>query len=678
MSDAKAGRAELDRLLAGHSARTRQLAARVAVQVEKNVAAGQHASQAVTDAMDAVGMAKGVRDTVGTAVVQSLCVGAGIWPSVKALPVEDHASLRKTALSGLWDGSGMTLSQTLHGTTKAMHDDVVKAVQGHIDNKATAWDSSRKIYDGYGFGGTIRQPKLSELPKDLQKLVDQASKVLTPEDLATLKQDAKRLSAYADRLATGPLKAAYGQMARRLEKGLTVGLDNLVRTATEEKARYHANRILRTEAARAWGQGFHKECMDDPDVVGWKWSTSSAHKVFDICDFHARADLYRMGPGVYPKDRHPSYPAHPHCFCNASQVYKGEVPDPVEQIDAGGKAALQGMTEDQRKRLLTLQGGKAFGQGGKWQGDLRQWAPPGGLGVSSGAQAVLKEVEGMGVTKWQPDFKFPKGFAEGASKPAAPPIPEVYAPSKTVSEVEASIKALGVQRVDLQKMALHEANEVARALHKLIKVEGMPAVPEIGILPPGDGGGRCRFVSAGGIDDTWIKFGEESFILGEWERLKKASNDRQLGRYDTFIKNGGTANPPPKRAFVSESIYDTAIHEYGHFMHGAAIGNTLEDLQQDVTNLPGFEILTGRKKPNMRGDWRDISPAIIDIRMRELSVYAGENAVETFAEAFNAKYSKGETLPDELERLVNAVVAEAGNRARTLGPFQPWSLRQAP
>ena len=338
-------------------------------------------------------MAKGVRDTVGTAVVQSLCVGAGIWPSVKALPVDDQASLRKTALSGMWDGSGMTLSQTLHGTTKAMHDDVVKAVQGHIDNKATAWDSSRKIYDGYGFGGTIHQAKLPELPQDLQKLVDDARKVLSPADLAKLQADAKRLSAYADRLATGPLKAAYGQMARRLEKGLTDGLGNLVRTATEEKARYHANRILRTESARAWGHGFHKECMDDPDVVGWKWRTSSAHKVFDICDFHAQADLYGMGPGVYPKDRHPSYPAHPHCFCNASKAYKGMVPDQVDQVEAGGKAALQAMTEEQRRRLLTLQGSKAFGQGGAWQGSLRQWSPPGGMGLSSGAQAVLKEAE---------------------------------------------------------------------------------------------------------------------------------------------------------------------------------------------------------------------------------------------------------------------------------------------
>ena len=393
MSDASGGRAELDRLLAGHSARTRELAARAAREVEKRVAAGQHAAQAVTEAMEAVGMAKGVRDTVGTAVVQSLCVGAGIWPSVKALPVDDQASLRKTALSGMWDGSGMTLSQTLHGTTKAMHDDVVKAVQGHIDNKATAWDSSRKIYDGYGFGGTIHQAKLPELPQDLQKLVDDARKVLSPADLAKLQADAKRLSAYADRLATGPLKAAYGQMARRLEKGLTDGLGNLVRTATEEKARYHANRILRTESARAWGHGFHKECMDDPDVVGWKWRTSSAHKVFDICDFHAQADLYGMGPGVYPKDRHPSYPAHPHCFCNASKAYKGMVPDQVDQVEAGGKAALQAMTEEQRRRLLTLQGSKAFGQGGAWQGSLRQWSPPGGMGLSSGAQAVLKEAE---------------------------------------------------------------------------------------------------------------------------------------------------------------------------------------------------------------------------------------------------------------------------------------------
>ena len=400
MSDAAGGRAELERLLAGYSARTRSLAVRVAKLVEKGVADGKDPATATDEAMAAVGMAQAVRDTVGTAVVQSLCVGAGIWPSVQTLPDDAQASLRKTALSGLWDGSGMTLSQQLHGTNQDMRDEIVKAVKTHVDAKSTAWDSARQIYDGYGLGGAIHQDKLPGLPKDLRNLVDDARKVLSPEDLAQLQADAKRMTAYADRLATGPLKAAYGQLARRLEKGLTNGLDNLVRTATEEKARYHASRILRTESARAWGQGFHKECMDDPDVVGWRWVTSSAHKVFDICDFHAQADLYGMGPGIYPKDRHPSYPAHPHCLCNASKVYKGMVPDPVDQVDQRGKAALNGMTDAQRKRLLTLKGAKDFEAGKGWQGDLRQWAKPGGMGISSGAQAVLE-----GVKQWQPDLK---------------------------------------------------------------------------------------------------------------------------------------------------------------------------------------------------------------------------------------------------------------------------------
>lgn len=640
MSDAKAGRAELDRLLAGHSARTRQLAARVAVQVEKNVAAGQHASQAVTDAMDAVGMTKGVRDTVGTAVVQSLCVGAGIWPSVKALPVENQASLRKTALSGLWDGSGMTLSQTLHGTTKAMHDDVVKAIQGHIDNKSTAWDSSRKIYDGYGFGGTIRQPKLSELPKDLQKLVDQASKVLTPEDLATLKQDAKRLSAYADRLATGPLKAAYGQMARRLEKGLTVGLDNLVRTATEEKARYHANRILRTEAARAWGQGFHKECMDDPDVVGWKWSTSSAHKVFDICDFHARADLYRMGPGIYPKDRHPSYPAHPHCFCNASQVYKGEVPDPVEQIDAGGKAALQGMTEDQRKRLLTLQGGKAFGQGGKWQGNLRQWTTPGGMGLSSGAQAVLE-----GVKQWQPDLKL------------------TFEIPKTVKEAEETIQKMGIE-AKLNGMALSYAQVTAQTIHRLVVQLGLPKFDSIEFDPRESGG-----LFAMGGPKAYMKLGGSAATDGLWEQEKAAANARAKAGHDLWQaldEKGKKLMPEPAtRAFVSESIADTIVHEYGHHIHALAMGrDSIQTIKE--TEIPGYLEFMGEPPLDRPISWArrpSAGRSQKTLIRKHLSDYATTNVFETFAEAFNAKYSKGETLPKEWERVIQSAVDKAKQSA---------------
>lgn len=390
--DPTGGRKALQELLATQSQRTQKLAWQVAKETAAAIQSGTSAAQAVSTAMDRVGMAQAVRGNVAEAVVQSLCIGSGIWPKV-----EGHADigrLKDIALQHTWDDSGMTLSTRLHGTNAAMRADIVGAVNSLVQSKDNAWQASRKIYDGYGLGGAINRAKLSDLPGDLTTLLERAQGTLAPESLADLKLRAKQLSAYADRLATGPLRASYQQFASRLEKGLTMGLDKLVKTATEEKARYHADRILRTEAARAWGQGFAKQCADDPDVIGWRWETSSAHKIFDICDFHARADLYGMGPGVYPKAHHPSYPAHPHCLCNASMVFKGEAPAPSDQVTKGGKDAIAGMTEAERVRILGKPGAQAFRGGADWKASIKLWEPPAGAMLSKGAVAVLESVQG--------------------------------------------------------------------------------------------------------------------------------------------------------------------------------------------------------------------------------------------------------------------------------------------
>ncbi|MGB5064273.1 MAG: hypothetical protein WBQ37_10970 [Candidatus Competibacter sp.] len=43
---------------------------------------------------------------------------------------------------------------------------------------------------------------------------------------------------------------------------------------------------------------------------------SSKHPKVDICDYHAKADLYGLGPGIYPKAAAPLPPFHPHCcYC---------------------------------------------------------------------------------------------------------------------------------------------------------------------------------------------------------------------------------------------------------------------------------------------------------------------------------------------------------------------------
>lgn len=65
-------------------------------------------------------------------------------------------------------------------------------------------------------------------------------------------------------------------------------IDNAIKAAVEEKSRYAAERIARTESARAWYQGFIAETMDNPDIVAYRWVESNRHPTEDICDFYAK------------------------------------------------------------------------------------------------------------------------------------------------------------------------------------------------------------------------------------------------------------------------------------------------------------------------------------------------------------------------------------------------------
>lgn len=121
------------------------------------------------------------------------------------------------------------------------------------------------------------------------------------------------------------LKTSYKELLDAVESCSDKALRRAVRTAVEEKSRYVAERIARTESARAWYQGFLKDTMDDPDVVAYRWVESTRHPTEDICDEYAKADDYGLGPGIFPKDKAPELPAHPHCLCHYEKVYASEL-----------------------------------------------------------------------------------------------------------------------------------------------------------------------------------------------------------------------------------------------------------------------------------------------------------------------------------------------------------------
>ncbi|BCL74566.1 hypothetical protein JHS3_03020 [Jeongeupia sp. HS-3] len=74
---------------------------------------------------------------------------------------------------------------------------------------------------------------------------------------------------------------------------------------------YQAERVFRTEINRAHGEAYMGAAFQTDGIIGVKFTLSPNHRVRDVCDTHASADLYGFGPGVYPDRTSCPWPAHP-------------------------------------------------------------------------------------------------------------------------------------------------------------------------------------------------------------------------------------------------------------------------------------------------------------------------------------------------------------------------------
>lgn len=89
----------------------------------------------------------------------------------------------------------------------------------------------------------------------------------------------------------------------------------------------NALRVFRTEINRAYGEAYMAGAESVPGFVGYRFLLSPAHPRPDICDMHARANLYGLGPGVYPSRERCPWPAHPNTLSFVEIVFDDEVSD---------------------------------------------------------------------------------------------------------------------------------------------------------------------------------------------------------------------------------------------------------------------------------------------------------------------------------------------------------------
>lgn len=160
-----------------------------------------------------------------------------------------------------------------------------------------------------------------ELPKYVRELSKAAKFPRGYGDKNEYERVVKRFKSQINRLGQGAEKAAgeytvrsaAQQMIKDLRRAQPDQVDGIVNRWVLERARYQARVMARHEAVEAARDVQLNGYREQPWVVGVRWTLSGAHPKFDVCDCHAGADIYGLGPGGYPKDQVPD--RHTSCLC---------------------------------------------------------------------------------------------------------------------------------------------------------------------------------------------------------------------------------------------------------------------------------------------------------------------------------------------------------------------------
>lgn len=304
----------------------------------------------------------GVEDWL-QANVSSVIVGTAQDALGQEMARDLPAAALLEALSNPWDGSGLTLSEKIHGASNTMLNDIITTVRKQIHLNKTVKDTAQALYDGYKSGHVVRQQELPKYMDELTRWTRRSRENLSEAEVKDLQRAIRKVRAQAEELVDDSstynhFRTALNNLFDKLDQGSEKAAEKALQAAIEEKSRYVAERIARTEAARARYDAFIARYGEDDSVVAYQWKLGSRHPAEDICDMYAHADLYGLGAGVFPKNLEPVNPAHPHCLCHYAPVYASELKGKKrsDNVEGRGNAWLKRQPLHIRQAILGVKG----------------------------------------------------------------------------------------------------------------------------------------------------------------------------------------------------------------------------------------------------------------------------------------------------------------------------------
>jgi hypothetical protein len=300
-------------------------------------------------------MKKELTDQLLEGVVKSVSVGAGVTIRGKARVNSFKAWYTEHAYvpyGGKWSARINDIARV---------GEITKDIRASIQ-AGRSWSMSAQNLHDKGI-------QSADVAKDIQRVIDKARGVygLTNDSdayqayKAEIAKVQKRINTLT-RQDTSKLRRAYKDILDITNKSSVAQIESAIKYTAYFKERYNAERIARTEMARAYGDAAFSDAIYNDDVIGIKFMLSSGHNIVDICDLHTGADLFGMGPGVYPKRYAPEFPFHPHCLCSMVKIFEGEANHATKDDynPNGGKAFLNKLSADEQREILGVSGSDAF------------------------------------------------------------------------------------------------------------------------------------------------------------------------------------------------------------------------------------------------------------------------------------------------------------------------------
>lgn len=107
-------------------------------------------------------------------------------------------------------------------------------------------------------------------------------------------------------------KSTY-EIAKQIEKYVNPDVRLPVQSGVMGEVDYNAQRLARTMVQHAYQEAFVSATKDNPFVEAYRWVTSGAANVCQLCISREEDDEYGLGAGIYPKDALPL--DHPNGNC---------------------------------------------------------------------------------------------------------------------------------------------------------------------------------------------------------------------------------------------------------------------------------------------------------------------------------------------------------------------------